>query len=775
MIEKKHIPASVYIALLIICVSLGFYVSAAFLYDGLTLANFGERIFRGCMDNHFLPWLIWNDKSLPCMGYGVIGWVLLSSYIMYHFRNYQPGMEHGVEDWGDAKEITKRRANVDSTKNRFLTRNLMIDTEGPGKMSNNNMLVIGTAGTYKTTSTVIPNLLHANANYIVLDVKGELSYKCGLYLLSRGYTIRCLDLKNPERSSRYNPFAYIENEEDLIRLVATISDSCTPPDSMSSDPFWQEGRDLYLQSLFYYEWLTAKRDGREGSINNVLGLIDDENTVDTSRTAPKGQQPFTVLQTKMDMLEKEMPGNPATRDYRKLKVGAAETVRSILIIVNAMLKLCQTEGLKRIFSKDDLRLREFAAKESKLALFMIVDDGDDSFNFVCSMVYTQALNILSRIADNDFKGGLPVPLEFWMDEFYRGARPMNVQGVMGIVRSRNISLIPILQSKAQLVDLMKEDKAKIIMENCPVTLFLGAGRTADDTHQWVSDLLGEMTIDTLSDTKRGLQVDSGHQKAGARLMTKQQVARIPLEDAIVFLQSERPVYDRKALPWENAVCSKSRLATLKRRAARNGVPFDNPNYYHDAMEMNRNHPEGGFINHVEVVVDESGAQHTVVNTEVVVDAPPSGAKVITMTDEEIAKAALPDSKAAVKVMKTALQGLSRGRKTESSALIEYELTPDGKLLQTSEPVFPDPLEGGSSENVEKGSPEFIEGGTRKSIERVRHVGDDLLDLLATRAEYFSEDAMEFILSAIDSGVDERAVRKMIDMDEVELLRVCDNL
>ncbi|MCR5212435.1 MAG: type IV secretory system conjugative DNA transfer family protein [Lachnospiraceae bacterium] len=756
MIEKKHIPASVYITLLFICILLGFYISAAFLYDDLTLGNFGERIIRGCMDNHFLPWLIWNDKSLSCMGYGVIGWVLLSSYIMYHFRNYQPGMEHGVEDWGEAKEITKRRANVDTTKNRFLTRNLMIDTEGPGKMSNNNMLVIGTAGTYKTTSTVIPNLLHANVNYIVLDVKGELSYKCGHYLLSRGYTIRCLDLKNPERSSRYNPFAYIENEEDLIRLISTISDSCTPPDSMSSDPFWQEGRDLYLQSLFYYEWLTARRDGREGSINNVLKLIDDENTIDTSRTAPKGQQPFTVLQTKMDMLEKSMPGNPATRDYRKLKVGAAETVRSILIIVNAMLKLCQTEGLKRIFSKDDLHLREFATgvggtiknpnKEGKLALFMIVDDGDDSFNFVCSMVYTQALNILSRMADNDFKGGLPVPLEFWMDEFYRGARPMNVQGVMGIVRSRNISLIPILQSKAQLVDLMKEDKAKIIMENCPVTIFLGAGRTADDTHQWVSDLLGEMTIDTLSDTKRGLQVDSGHQKAGARLMTKQQVARIPLEDAIVFLQSERPVYDRKALPWENVTYGKVRLALLRRRAKKLNIPFDNPNYYSDAMGMNRNSPEGGFVNHVEVVVDEKGEHHTVEEKDIVVDAPPAGAKVITMTDEEIAKATIPDGKGAVRAL---LRGTKRGK------VVEYEFTPDGRLVGEAE------LKISEKAEAEPKKPEIPSVDTPA-----------LLDFLATRADHFSEGAMEFILSAIDSGVDERAVRRMIAIDEVELLRIC---
>ena len=779
MIEKKVVPASLYITLLIICILLGFYVSAAFLYSDLTIANFGERIIRGCTENYFLPWRIWNDKSLPCMGYGVIGWVLLSGYIMYHFRNYQPGMEHGVEDWGDAKEITRRRANVDTTKNRFLTRHLMIDTQGPGKMSNNNMLVIGTAGTYKTTSTVIPNLLHANANYIVLDVKGELSYKCGLYLLSRGYTIRCLDLKNPEHSSRYNPFAYIENEEDLIRLVATISDSCTPPDSMSSDPFWQEGRDLYLQSLFYYEWLTARRDGREGSINNVLGLIDDENTIDTTRQVAKGQQPITLLQTKMDALEKSIPGNPATRDYRKLKVGAAETVRSILIIVNAMLKLCQTEGLKRIFSKDDLHLREFATgvggtlkdpKPGKIALFMIVDDGDDSFNFVCSMVYTQALSILSRIADNDFKGGLPVPLEFWMDEFYRGARPMNVQGVMGIVRSRNISLIPILQSKAQLVDLMKEDKAKIIMENCPVTIFLGAGRTAEDTHQWVSDLLGEMTIDTTTDTKRGFQVDSGHQKAGARLLTKQQVARLPLEDAIVFLQSERPVYDRKALPWENDVCSKSRLAALKRHAARNGVPFDNPNYYSDAMEMNKNHPEGGFINHVEVVVDEKGVQHTIFPGEVVVDAPPEGATVIAMTDEEIARAPLPDGDAAVKAMKM-LQG-------KRERPVEYELTADGRWMK----VLPFP-EDGSSAPEEGSTTPRNEGSMKDNSDVSRQEGDeesahpdrdlgDILDLLAMRADYFSEDAMEFILSAVDSGVDERAVRRMIDMDEGELLRIC---
>ncbi|MBQ3903012.1 MAG: type IV secretory system conjugative DNA transfer family protein, partial [Lachnospiraceae bacterium] len=531
MITKRTLPWSVYIIFLILLEVVGLYFSSCFLYENVNIRNFGELIIKGCTENYFLPWRIWNPMTPKCMGTALMSWILLSSYMVNHFRNWQSGMEHGAEDWGDPFEVTKRRANREEAKNRVLSRNLRIDTVGDRRPSNNNMLVIGSSGTYKTTSIVTPNLLLANENYIVLDVKGELSYKYALFLKSRGYTIRILDLKEQTRSDCYNPFEYIENENDLIKLIANIQDACTPPDSMSADPFWRQGAGLYLQSVFYYEWCVSKKEGRKGTFNNVLLLLNEETIPDFSVEPEQGRPQPSVLEMKMKRLEKEEgPDNPAVRDYRKLKEGAAETVRSIVIIINAMLKLCQTDGLKRIFSKDELNLREFATGvggsvetpnlSGKIALFIIVNDEDDSFNFIASMLYTQALEILSRMADTVFKdkgGALPIPLTFWMDEFYAGARPHDTEKIMGVIRSRNISMVPILQSVAQIKALFKTEKWEVIMDNCPTLVFLGAGAGAIETHKYISELLGSMTIDTIGDGRHGKQWNANFGKAGAPL------------------------------------------------------------------------------------------------------------------------------------------------------------------------------------------------------------------------------------------------------------------
>ena len=491
MITRRTMPWSIYAVLLVAIEILGFYASACFLYDDVSIQNFSEYMIRGCTENWFLPWRIANAMTPECMGIALMGWIFLVSYMMYHFRNWQGGMEHGAEDWADAFDVAKRRANPDDTKNRVLSANVRIDTQGDRKLSNNNMIVIGSSGTYKTTSVVTPNLLQANENYIILDVKGELLYKYGLFLKSRGYTIRVLNLKEQDKSDAYNPFDYIENELDLIKLIANIQAACNPPDAMTSDPFWKEGAGLYLQAVFYYEWFMARREGRPGTFNNVLTLLNEETRPDTNVKPVKGQPQQTVLQSRMNALEKEEgPDNPAVRDYRKLKEGAAETVRSIVIIINAMLKLCQTEGLKRIFSHDDLHLRDFATGvggsvespnlSGRLALFMVVNDEDDSYNFICSMVYTQALEILSRMADTDFKdrgGALPIPLTFWMDEFYAGARPQDTEKVMGVIRSRNISMVLILQSVAQIKTLFSGDKWQTIMDNCVSVCLAFASQT----------------------------------------------------------------------------------------------------------------------------------------------------------------------------------------------------------------------------------------------------------------------------------------------------------
>lgn len=281
MITRRTMPWSIYAVLLAAIEILGFYASACFLYDDVSIQNFSEYMIRGCTENFFLPWRIANRMTPECMVIALMGWIFLVSYMMYHFRNWQGGMEHGAEDWADAYDVAKRRANPDDTKNRILSANVRVDTQGDRRLSNNNMIVIGSSGTYKTTSVVTPNLLQANENYIILDVKGELLYKYGLFLKSRGYTIRVLNLKEQDKSDCYNPFDYIENELDLIKLIANIQAACNPPDAVTSDSFWKEGASLTLlseetgspKSPNFHCADRIAADRREGAFHHLDGRV----------------------------------------------------------------------------------------------------------------------------------------------------------------------------------------------------------------------------------------------------------------------------------------------------------------------------------------------------------------------------------------------------------------------------------------------------------------------------------------------------------------------
>lgn len=621
MIQKKTIPWWIFAISFVIIMSLSYLAGGIFSFSDVTIINFMDK-FVLVLQEFYKPWKWANAKTPMCLELGLVLWVFVCWYLTYHFRNFHTGKEHGDEEWADVYDVTKRRGNPDKLKNRILSYNVRMAKSGSMAPSNNNMLVIGSSGSYKTTSIVTPNILQATDNYIVLDVKGELMFKYGLYLKSKGYTIRCLNLKNQEYSDRYNPFEYIENEEDLIKLIANIQDSLTPPDAMQGDPFWNDGVALYLQAVFYYEWYMARKEGRVGTFNNVLKLVNLESQVDTTVEVKKGEKPPTLLQKLMNELAKEDGvDNPAVRDYRKLKEGAAETVRSIIIITNAKLKLCETKGLKRIFEKDDIHLREFATgvggtvkkpTANKLALFLCVDDNDTSYNFICSMLYTQALTILSRMADEDFKdkgGALPIPLEMWLDEFYAGARPTNTERIMGVVRSRNISLIPILQSVAQVKALFKTDKWEIIMDNCPTLVFLGAGAGALETHKYISELLGKMTIDTVSDGKNGNNYTGNFNRAGRELMTPNEVKRMDRKYCIIFTESERPIYDYKALPWElpgDKVRSEHPWYKFWKRWVYTKSTFE------EAMDYNKDSVDGGYTVEKRCVIDpHTGAYETV--------------------------------------------------------------------------------------------------------------------------------------------------------------------
>ncbi len=652
MYNKKKIPLSIYMMLLLLFIIIAIFVSGIFSFDDLSIMNITDK-FTYLLYHPYEFRRFFNDKTMLCIGWSVIAWIFMCSYIMYHYRDFHSDIQAGSEEWANPNEVTKRRANPDDSKNRILSQHVKVDTQGDRKPSNNNMLVIGSAGTYKTTSVVARNLLKAQNNIIVLDVKGELMFKYGLYLKQQGYTVRCLNLKNPEMSDRYNPFAYIENEEDLIKLIANIQQSLTPPDAMKGDPFWDDGVALYLQAVFYYEWWYAKKEGRKGTFNNVLKLVNDE-AKKADVKVEKGKQPPTLLQLKMDKLAKEdSEDNPAVRDYRKLKEGASETVRSIIIITNAKLKLCETAALKRIFEDDDLNIREFATgvggtldnlTNNKLALFLCVNDNDKSYNFVCSMLYTQALTILSRMADDDFRdrgGALPIPLEIWMDEFYAGARPADTEQLMGVIRSRNISMIPILQSVAQIKALFSAEKWEIIMDNCPIMIYLGAGAGALDTHKYISELLGKATIDTIGDGKHGSSYNSNFNKAGRELMTPQEVKRMDRKKCIIFMEGERPIIDRKALPWEdkgatNAEIRKARNLQKKHPELNIQIPDKAP-AFKQAMNLNSKNADKGYVPELKAMIDPRTGKYVTIDSTPCIEETqelPEDALVIDMTSED---------------------------------------------------------------------------------------------------------------------------------------------
>lgn len=724
------------------------FFAGIFSYEDTNILNIPDKLSE--LAGHFWQYnRYFNKYTLQCLGWGFLAWIFLCYVIMDKMRNWQSHIAYGSEDWGDAEDITKRRANKDESYNRIISKNLRIDTQGKGKASNNNMVVVASSGKFKTTSVVVPNLLSGGANKIVLDVKGELMRDYGLYLKEKGCTIRCLNLKYPEQSDRYNPFEYIETEEDIIKLIANIQKSITPPDAMKGEPFWDDGVALYLQSLFYYEWWYAEKEGRTKEFNNVLILVNLEAQKDLSKPVEKGKQPVTMLQTKMDELAAEdSPDNPAVRDYRKLKDGAAETVRSIIIITNAKLKLCETKALKRIFEEDDMHLKEFATgvggtlekpNKNKLIIFLCVDDSDTSYNFVCSMLYSQALTILMRMADNNLGGSLPIPLELWLDEFYAGARPADCAQLMGVIRSRNISMIPILQSVSQLKDLYQGEKAEIIHDNCPIFWFGGCGQGAIETQKAISELLGKATVDIASDGSNGNNRSNNYQKAGRELMTPAEVKKMDKHNCIVFLEDERPILDRKSLPWEG-----------------------NPLFKH-AMQLNKESGVGGYIVEPKSMIDPHTGEYVTIHNSINIEETseiPEGVKSIDIFSDEFlhmnftykepADSDISDELKRLYALESNFNKKEQRRKTANKAnknVTEYV---------TSENSNTDKMDKIDNKDTSDDIPDSIEDGI---------------------IQYFShmnENQRKLIQAAIENGMPDMFIRRMFRMDYEKMKQYYDS-
>lgn len=571
MIKKKKPPIKAFIALLAVLMVGGYYLGGLFSYPSLTVDNY-SNVLADILLHPFRNY--WNDMTILVLGCALIGWIFFLAWYLQHNRDTHSEIEHGSSEWGDVQKVNDTLCDHEHPQNnRILSQHLKV---GLDKLSNNNAIFVGSPGTGKTMFVVTPNLLLGGASYVILDVKGELLSKYGNYLRSIGHQIRVLNLKEMDKSDRYNPFSYIQEEDDIPRIIVNIFKSVEPPEATKGDPFWDDGCALYLQSLFYFTWMISLEDKlrifRNASIQwdpvyetptmnqiTALTLLESQPSARTFR-GNQAEEGYTKMTKLIDALEDiKGPEHPAVRDYRKLKEGAPETVSSIILILNAKLKFFNGPSVRRIFEADDMHLREIGMGreddgQTKTALFLVVKENDTSYNFIVNMLYQQLFDTLIRSADFECKGALPIRVEVWMDEFANGVRPERFENLITTLRSRNIAAMLFLQSISQIKTLYKNDAWDILMDACSTFIFLGAGRGSLTTQKYISELTGNATIEKMSDglsysTNGGGSIN--YDRMQRALLSPEEVGRLPKNKCLIFLEGRQPMIDTKYQPFHD--------------------------------------------------------------------------------------------------------------------------------------------------------------------------------------------------------------------------------
>lgn len=454
-------------------------------------------------------------------------------------KNYRRREEHGSAKWGVAGSINKRYQAKPPESNKILTQNIRIGFDGHEHRRNLNVLVVGGAGAGKTRFYAMPNILQATRetkfSMVVLDPKGGTLRSCGNYLVSQGYDVRVLDLINLDRSHCYNPFVYLESDDDVQRLTTNLIKNTTPKGSQTTDPFWDQAASMLLKALVFYLYYEAPPE--EQNFPMVMDMI---RAGDVKENNDDYESPLDILFAE---LEERDPEHIALKYYRNYHSGAAQTLKSIQISLAARLEKFNLPSLAGITQTDEMRLRELGEKPG--AIFALIPDNDQSFNFIIGMLYTQLFQQLYRSADFEHGGRLPYHVHFIMDEFANVCLPDSFDSLLATMRSREISVSIILQNLAQLKALF-EKKWESIVGNCDEFLYLGGNEQS--THKYVSELLGKETIDTNTygqNKGRNGHFTKNDQVQARDLMTPDEVRMLDNRYGILFIRGEYPVMDLK--------------------------------------------------------------------------------------------------------------------------------------------------------------------------------------------------------------------------------------
>ena len=497
----------------------------------------------------------YNEFTFRMIGYALLVYAVV--IVMYYTsqRNLMPGKEYGTSKLADIKQVNRFLADKDEGRNRILSQNVRMSLDTRHTKLNNNVLIIGGSGAGKTFYEVKPNLMQLNTSFILTDPKGELLRSEGEMLRNNGYNVKVINLLEMAKSDCYNPFAYIREETDVVKLITNIMSNTTPKGSNPSDPFWEKAEGLFLQALFYYVWLEEKPSKR--NFASVLKLMAEAEVTEKGKPS--------MLDTRMKFLEATSPlkeNHPAVKQYNKCMRGAGDTVRSIIISANSRLATLENKQVLRMLSRDELNLAELGIGadgdgKTKTALFCVIPDSDKSYNYIIGMLYTQIFQELYYQADFNCGGRLPVHVTFMLDEFSNVALPDDYCSLLSTMRSREISSVIIIQNLAQIKALFK-DTWETIPGNCDSLVYLGGNEQS--THEYISKLLGKATIDKRSSGEtRGRQGSSSrnYDVLGREIMMPDEVRKMDNKKCLIFIRGFDPILDSKYNPFGHPVFSQT--------------------------------------------------------------------------------------------------------------------------------------------------------------------------------------------------------------------------
>ena len=477
---------------------------------------------------------------------GIAGAVIIRLAVYLKGKNakkYRKGIEYGSARWGTAEDIKPYidpvfENNIPLTQTERLTMNSR--PKQPKYARNKNILVIGGSGSGKTRFFVKPSLMQCTSkdfptSYIVTDPKGTLILETGKMLQRYKYRIKVLNTINFKKSMKYNPFAYLRSEKDILKLVNTIIANTKGDGEKSGEDFWVKAEKLYYTALIGYIWYEAPEDEK-----NFTTLLEMINASEAREDDEDFQNPVDLM---FERLEEKDPEHFAVKQYKKYKLAAGKTAKSILISCGARLAPFDIKELRELMETDEMELDTIG--DRKTALFVIISDTDDTFNFVVSILYTQLFNLLCDKADDEYGGRLPVHVRCLLDEFANIGQIPKFEKLIATIRSREISASIILQSQSQLKAIYK-DNADTIVGNCDTTLFLGGKEKT--TLKEISEILGKETIDSFNTSEtRGRELSHGlnYQKLGKQLMTEDEIAVMDGGKCILQLRGVRPFFSDK--------------------------------------------------------------------------------------------------------------------------------------------------------------------------------------------------------------------------------------